>query len=90
MGVTSIYIPPDMRAEIDKLRKKTHKPMSIIIREALKEYMEKIKGEEALQKFIERNFGGAMPDMTRVLKKLIEEVIEEKRGGERNAYNKKR
>lgn len=90
-GVTSIYIPPDIRAEIDELKRKTHKPMSIIIREALQEYMEKIKGEEALQKFIRKNFGGVTPDMERLLKKLIEEVIEERNegGGKNDAYNRK-
>lgn len=77
-GVTSVYIPPDLREKVDKISEITHKPMSIIIREALMDYTEKFMQKQALKKYVEENFGENV-DKKEVLKKLILDILNEEK-----------
>ena len=80
-GVTSVYIPLDLREKVDEICKKTHKTMSVVIREALQEYIERFEEKEKMRKYIEENFGKDV-DMKKVIRKLIMEMVEdvERRG----------
>ena len=74
---TSLCIPQKMREKIARLCEKTQKPMAVIVREAIENYLERIEEKEVLQKFINQNFERNDASIKNILKKLIKEIIKE-------------
>ena len=74
-GITSVYIPLDLRKRVDEICKKTHKSMAVIIREALQEYIERFEEKEKIKKYIYDR------EMKEVLKKLIKDIAKDSEEG---------
>jgi len=70
--ITSIYIQEDLRKEIDKICEESGRSLADVVREALRDFVEKYKEKKALDKIANEM---KTNDIKKVLKKMLEEIV---------------